>query len=343
MSRNGWLTVSIAAGLLVVGGVVLVKTRKPQAVTQAAVPAPDNEACRAPKTLSLMPLPAADDPPAIIWATGDVRLELNDAVAFAPPDAPVTLKTGPHSLKVDGKLAGREQTRFRVMRSTPAFFFATVLKQQGLVLVRFGTLCESCEPPTNTEELVYKPGRDSTAYLLKESAKLLRAEKWTEARDLLRAVPPKDRASESFRLIAAALFGQANQNAEALAQLKALAKDNKGSPVAQVLSAFEALKVSERSRREKVLMQRWNKLTDRFAGLVARFEPEVRGAVEGHSRRLEALSSAFAKAAETKDVLAQEDLVRAAHGLLEEFVEQIRAQRPDDCDFQTKVVAAALQ
>lgn len=343
MNRSVWLGLSVTAALLVVGGVVLVNSKKRQPATTVTTTTADAGGCRVERNLSLMPLLAADDPPVILWATGDVRLELNGALAFAPPDSPITLKSASHKLEVDGQAAGREETSFRVLRSRPAFFFAAVLPEEGLVLVRNGTLCESCEAPTGSEELEFAARRDSTNYLLKESAKVLRSEKWTEARELLRGVPPKDRKREEFRLIAAALFGQANQGSHAMAQLEALAKQKPKSSVAQLLQQFEGLKLLENARREKVLLQRWNKLTERFSALVAKFEPQVRGVVEAHSRRLEALSEAYGKAAQTHDLATQEELVAGALGLLEEFVEQIRAQRPDDCEFQTKVVAAALQ
>lgn len=342
--RNLWLALAVVAALAVGAFVVLVgKKKAPAPQPSVAVVADAGAECNAPKTLALLPLPSADDPPVILWATGDVRMELNDELVFAPPDSPKTLKSSSHKLRVEAKTAGKEETTFRVLRQRPAFFYATSMPDVGLVLVRHGTLCESCDEPTGTEQLQYAARKDSTNYLLRETAKVLRQEKWTEARDFLAGVPPKDRQSEAFRILAAALFGQANQPTQALEQLESIAKTNPKSPVAQLISGFAALKASEEKRREKVLLMRWNKLTERYSNLVSRFEPEVRGFVDRHARRLETLSSAYSKASETHDVPKQEELVRAAQELVEQFVEEIRAQKPEDCDFQSKVVAAALQ
>lgn len=343
--KGVWVALSVVAAAAVVGLVVLVLRDKPRATLPVGktATADAGPACNAPKTLALMPLPSADDPQLVIWATGDVRMELDGELVFAPPDTPKLVKPGPHKLRIDGKREGKEETSFRVLSGKQAFFFASTLPDVGLVVVRAGTICESCDEATGLEDLKHAPRGDSAAYLLKEAARILRQQKWSDARALLKGVAPKDRKSEAFLTVAAAYYGQANQTPQALEMVEAAAKAYPKSGLGLLWQGFTDLKTKQKERREKVLLQRWNKLTERFSNLVSRFEPEVRGIVDAHSRRLETLSTAYATAAEKHDLEQQEQLVTSAHDLLEQFVEQIRAQRPDDCDFQTKVVAAALQ
>lgn len=342
-----WIALSVVAAVVVLGLALLVVRKKPDGSTTADKTASTvvdaGAGCNAPKTLALMPLLSADDPQLIIWATGDVRMELDGELVFAPPDAPKSLKPGPHKLKVDGKREGKEETAFRVLPGKHGFFFASTLPDIGLVIVRTGTICESCDEATGMEDLKHSPREDSASYLIKEAARILRQQKWSDARELLKGVAPKDRKTEAFLTVAAAYYGQANQAPQALEMIETAAKTHPKSGLALLWQGFAQMKEKEKERREKVLLQRWNKLTERFSNLVSRFEPEVRGIVDAHSRRLETLSTAYATAAEKHDLGQQEQLVTSAHEILEQFVDQIRAQRPDDCDFQSKVVAAALQ
>jgi len=88
-----------------------------------------------------------------------------------------------------------------------------------------------------------------------------------------------------------------------------------------------------------VTLARWSHLTERYAALVARFEPQAPAQTAGAGRRLEALSSAFEAAARARDDEAMEAALLAAEAALATLVAQVRGARPGDCGFQAAVAA----
>lgn len=339
------MALSGAMALVVVGALAfIVHGRAQQAVPPATeAPPPPPAACTAPTEVSLHPFSNAEDPPAILWAERDARLELDGEPAFSPPEAPKHFKVGAHTFKASAPASSPMSSGFRLDPWKPALVFATTDEELGLVVVRLGGLCTSCKPPLVKPSLSYAKHTDTLIYLYRDAARLLRNEDWTGARELLAGVPMVSRTERPYLLLLAMFMTQTGQPEEAIAALRTLARrDPKGS-LSSLLDRFQALAEGEQTRRAETVLNRWNKVTDRYGALIAKFEADARGASESHARRLEKLSDAFTTAAEKKDVLREDELERAAETAVAELVTAIRAARPDDCAFQSQVVATALQ
>jgi len=110
-----------------------------------------------------------------------------------------------------------------------------------------------------------------------------------------------------------------------------------------LLEALGALEKSERARRAQVLLARWNKLTERFAALVSRFQKEAPGPVTSHSKRFESLSVAFNTATRDDRLSGQQQAVEGAEATVRALARDIRAARPEDCGLQKDVLGALVR
>jgi hypothetical protein len=100
---------------------------------------------------------------------------------------------------------------------------------------------------------------------------------------------------------------------------------------------------SERTRREDVLLARWNRLTERFAVLASQFQKDAPGAVTTHSKRFEGLSQAYAAASRDDRMSGLQQAVEGAEATVRALAKDIRAARPDDCALQKSVLGALVR
>jgi hypothetical protein len=319
------------------------RARAVETVT-AIAPPPRHPAssCAVPKAVTVRALPEADDPPVILWAVGEVRLFVDDAPAFSAPDAPRHFKVGEHALRVESAGAESIRTRFQLDPFTPALFHAQRDERLGLSLVRLGSACASCAQPMDLVKLDIEPSEVRTPALLESAAAALRRDEWTRAASFLRGVPAADRGAGAFRRLASVVYADGLQPELARSEL-AEVPEKQSPDLANVLAKWDALQAQEKSRRAQVVRARWNKVTERFQGLIGRFNTEAPGPTATASRRLAELSSGFERAQDKGDSLEEERLLAAAEQTLLGAVVDIRAARPEDCDFQAAVIAKVMQ
>jgi hypothetical protein len=299
-------------------------------------------ACVVPKAVPVRALPDADDPPVILWAVGAVRLFVDDAPAFSAPDAPRHFKVGEHILRVEAAGAEPIRTRFQLDAFSPALFHAQRDERLGLSLVRLGSACVSCAQPLDLVKLDAEPSDVRPAALLDGAAGALRRDEWLRAAAFLRGVPLAERNASAFHRLASVVYADGLQPELARNELGAV-PERQSPDLANLLSRWDALQTQEKVRRGEVVRARWNKVTERFQGLIGRFNTEVPGPTATASRRLAELSAGFERAQDKGDSLEEERLLAAAEQTLLGAVVDIRAARPEDCDFQAAVVAKVMQ
>ncbi|MFL5320291.1 MAG: hypothetical protein ACJ790_11595 [Myxococcaceae bacterium] len=346
-SRAKWIALSAAAAVLLLVVAVLaprlVSTppNKPKSdpVHEAGVAV--DAGCRVPDKLTLHPLPGAEDPPLVLFAEGNTKVMVDGTASFSGTDAPKHFKVGEHALRIESEGSQPINTNVRVDPWKPGLLYMPHDELLGTLLIRVDAQCTVCRAPVVKQTLGFAKRSDSKEYLLRESARQLRDHDFAAAGELLRGVPMKERKDRRFVLLAAMYYSEVSQPSDVAATLEELSKLDSG--FAKLNDGMEELRISERLRRNKILLARWNKLTDRYSALVSRFEPQVRASMEERARRFEKLSDAFTKAAEAKDVLHEDELVRAAEDNLSDLVDAIRGTAPNDCAFQASVVATALQ
>jgi hypothetical protein len=308
----------------------------------AAPPKRPAVTCVVPKVVPVRALPEADDPPVILWAVGEVRLFVDDAPAFSAPDAPRHFKVGEHALRVEATGAEPIRTRFQLDAFTAALFHAQREERMGLSLVRLGSACASCAPPLDLVKLEVEPSDVRPAALLESAAGALRRDEWLRAATFLRGVPVADRSNGAFRRLASVVYADGLQPELARAELGQV-PEKQAPDLSNLLAKWDALQTREKARRGEVVRARWNKVTERFQGLIGRFNTEAPGPTATASRRLAELSAGFERAQDKGDSLDEERLLAAAEQTLLGAVVDIRASHPEDCDFQAAVVAKVMQ
>ncbi len=338
---QAWLIACGSAALLLSATAGLLLQRRPAPAVAPASGATD--ACGLPSVDNVRALPGAEGPPVLLWATGGVHLYLDDAPAFSPPEAPRHFTVGEHSVRLEAEGHPPLLTRLRFEPWTPALLHAQVDPGIGLTLVRLNAPCTVCPAPTRPVDRVpYAPSTKEPTALLGEAASALRQNAWPQALAALEGVPPDARRSAHFLRLASAVHVDAWAQAASREALEALpARDARD--LAPLLSRLDALTAAEDGRRHRVQLERWNRTTERFGGLVRRFEPQVPQAVGAAARRLEVLTRAFETKHTARDTLGAEEALLAAEESLSSLVTQLRSARPGDCAFQAEVVATAAR
>jgi hypothetical protein len=314
------------------------------AVATMGAPPPKHLAatCAVPKAVAVRALAEADDPPVILWAVGEVRLFVDNAPAYSAPDAPRHFKVGEHTLRVEATGAEPIRTRFQLDAFTPALFHAQREERLGLSLVRLGSACASCAQPMDLVKLQVEPSDVRPAALVEGAAGALRRDEWLRAAAFLRGVPDADRGKGAFHRLASVVYADGLQPELARTELGQV-PDKQSPDLSSLLARWDALQTQEKARRGEVVRARWNKVTERFQGLIGRFNTEAPGPTATASRRLAELSAGFERAQDKGDSLEEERLLAAAEQTLLGAVVDIRAARPEDCDFQAAVVAKVMQ
>ncbi len=358
-SQQVWLLTAFAAAATVAVLVTVTLKRRARAGAQQTrvVRGADGGACDVPAEIGLRPNASADAPPVLFVGEGDVKLTLDGEGVYAPADSPRHIAPGEHTLKVEttgaqalstkvplGALTPTQPltTQIRIDAFTPALFHAQAFPELGVTLVRAGAVCISCASPLNDVDLTFVKQPVKPTALLAVAAEALRSDDWTRAAHALRGVPPTHRKNAPFLRLAAAVHAASLQPDVAARELAALPKAEAGELPA-LLTALEALRTAEVTRRHDVLLARWNKLTERFGALTRRFEADAPGAVASNSSRFQELSRGFEEATRQKVLAREDELVTAAEATLVTLVAQLRKARPDDCAFQTEVVTTALR
>jgi len=344
MMRSVWLWGALFALALAATAVLAVslKARRRAAATVRGPVAPPDAgvACSVPAATPVRALAGAEGPPVLIWGVGDVRVFVDGAPTFSAPDAPKHLAVGEHAVRVEAAGGATLQTRIRVEPFTPVLLHALRADDVGLTLVRLGCGCASCVPALKPVTLDVVKAQASPADLLQEAARALQKDDWRTAAEALRGVPLRARASEAFHRLAAAVDVAGYQPDKARDEL-ALIPSAASHDLGKLLGALESLEKAEPKRRLEVALARWNKVTEHFQALIARFGDQV--PTHGISQRLGALSAAFDLARRKNDPFEQEKLLGAAEESLLEAVVQIRSAHPDDCSFQASVVSTVLR
>lgn len=300
----------------------------------------DGSACSVPASVSVHPLPDADSPPAILWADGNVRLFLNGEPTYSSPDEPRRLRTGDYEIRADAPHAQRVVTRMTVAPFEPVLVEASFDDVLGLSVLRLGAACKSCDFAESPVVLTPERSSTPTSRLLSEAAAALRHDDWFTGASRLRQVPQSERGKPPFLRLAAIVYADTLQ--PQLAE-RTLALLPPGSPLPRLVQTHRRLQAAERERKQSVVLDRWNKVTERFAALIGRFEKAAPAPVASAAKRLEKLSGAFEAASRTKDVPSEQETLAAAESALAALGSEIRATRPDDCAFQADVVATLVR
>ncbi len=327
VARQLWLAAFAAGTVLLVSSLglrSLLSRRHPPAQT-----------CRGLELPNLRALPNADEPPVLFRASAGVHLKLDGAVADA--SSPRRLALTVHRIRADAPGHLPLELAFRLEPFRPALVHVHE-SDDGLTAIFLGASCEGCPAPLADPDVAPRPPFDGSS--LRLAAEHLRHGDWPQAARALQRVPPAERGSPRFHLLAATLHAQASRHAAARAELDALARTDR--ELAGLLSTFDALAQAEAKRRADVVTQRWNRTTERVGHLTERFAALAPSEVQAATDRLASLSRAFAEAAQKHDVVEQEEALAAAEQALARLVNELRASRPFDCPFQRDVVAAAV-
>ena len=342
-SARLWAAACVAALCATAAMAVLLRSRAATLqAKRARVAADAGRACVVPDAVPLRPLPDADNPPVILWGVGGVRLWVDDQPAFSDPEHPKHYKVGEHTLFAEAAGAEPLKTRFRLDAFEPALFHALHQPGIGVSVVRLGAVCTSCPEAQSPVSLAYERAEASPAALMADAASALRRDEWSRAAARLRGVPSSSRGGADFHRLAAAVYADSLASAKARAELEAIPA-TASADLARLLKQLDGLSKSEEARRAQVVRQRWNKVTERFQALIERFSAQAPGPTVAASHELKKLSSLF-DASETQAATIQEErLLGSAEKTLLSVVVEVRAAKPDDCDFQASVVATLFQ
>jgi hypothetical protein len=345
-SARLWAAASVLALATTVTLAVVVKAKLKAAAHERASLTRDLDTttlgCSVPPVVPLRAQPDAENPPVLLWAVGNVRILLDGVPAFSSPEAPKHFKTGEHSLRVEADGLDALKTRVRLDAFTPALFHAERDGELGLTLVRAGSFCVSCAQPLNVVSLDYERSGVRPAELLGQAATALRTDAWAEAGELLRGIPPPQRTTAAFHRLASTVYLGGLALARSHEELE-LIPEKASNDLRGLLRQLDALTQGEQQRRAEVIVARWNKVTERFQGLIHRFNSQAPGPTALASQRIAKLSDAFEEARKKSDLNRQEEFLRSAEEALLQVVVQIRAARPEDCDFQANVVTTVIQ
>lgn len=342
--RNWILACALAVVAVVLAGLLFLKrpSQLPETAVQQSPPAGGaaTTACGLPPFESVRADPGADGPPVILWASGEVRLYLDDEAAFSPPEAPRHFPVGEHTLRVeaDGHAPFSLQLRFEAW--TPVLLHAELDPRVGLTLVRLNAHCVSCPASLQETESISVRVRETPGDPMVDAAVALRGGDWLTARDALEQVPESERETAPFHRLASVVFVDTHAT-EAARELLRTLPGPRGQELRPLISRQEALFEEEEARRREVQLHRWNRATERYGALVERYGLELPKIVGQAGTRLEALSTTFSTHHEQGDVLGAEEALLAAEDALLRLARRLQASRPDDCAFQTDVVRMA--
>lgn len=322
------------AGLLVLRRTALPSRAEPSPTTE------DASVCGLPPFESVRARPDAEGPPVILWASGAVRLYLDDEAAFSSPEAPRHYDVGDHTLRVEAE--GHDPISLTVHFDpwTPALLHAEVDPEAGLILLRLNAACVSCPlPSAHFQDIEVHPSQGPGDHRL-EAAVALREGDWPTALRALEQVPPEQRETPLFLRLASVVFVDMRETGLARDLLRDLT-DERGEELQPLLDRQLALFEEEEARKLEVQLYRWNRATERYGALVERHGAELPRTTGTAGSRLEELSTSFSSFHDKGDVLGAEEALRAAEDELLRLARRLSAARPGDCAFQADVVRMA--
>lgn len=340
-ASRGWAIATIAALIVVIAALVLLLERR-RSIAPSPPPTADLEPvkCEVPPLSFGTATPGSEDPPIVLVGPPKVRFYLDGKPVVADAENPPTVAPGEHELRVELEGQPRYATRFRVAPFTPGLFEAELHPTYGLTVSRLGTVCTTC-PEALDVARIEPGGLGPTKPALTRAADALRRDDWRAAAEALAEVPARDRRQPIFLRMSAITFAMSHGEIQARETLERAAAKAKG--LRRALAAYDRVRKSEQERRERLLVVRWNRVTERFAALSRKFEPLARNQVARASERMVSLTSAFETALENDDGPATEVAVRAAEETLIQLATQLRGLKPTDCEFQNDVAATLLQ
>ncbi|HEY8210021.1 MAG TPA: hypothetical protein VIG99_21195 [Myxococcaceae bacterium] len=348
-----WFLALGGAALLVsasLGGLALLRKRRAQAPSLALPVAagstnplglePDG-AC-GPQRTEFHPLPGAEAPPVILWAAGAARLFIDEQPAFSSPEKPRRFTPGEHTVRIEAPGEEPIRTRIRVDPFTPALLHAQADSQLGLSLVRFGAGCLPCEPPAKPVDLSPVRNPRPNPAVLPATAGHLRHDRWPQAAEGIRRASPADRKRPIFYRLAAITAEDGGQHDLARALLERIPA-SQSNDLATLLPTLDRLATSESKRRKEVTLARWNKITEWFATLSARYQGDAASPVAAATKRFSQLSLVFDTAVREGTIEQQTEVVRAGEQTLGSLVKELRALKPEDCQLQQDLSAVGIR
>jgi len=345
-SSHRWFLALGGAALLLsasLGGLVLLRKRRdlsaPPRPGTTRSPGPElaGGAC-GPQRSDYHPLPDAEAAPVILWAAGAARLFIDEQPAYSPPEKPKRFTPGEHAVRIEAPGEEPIRTRIRIDPFTPVLLHAQADPQFGLSLVRFGAGCLPCEPPVTPVDLSPSRKPTPTSAVLLAAAGHLRHDRWSQAADGIRRASAADRKRAVFYRLAAITAEDGAQHDLARALL-ARVPPAQSNDLATLLPLFDKLVASESRRREDVTLERWNKITDWFATVSARYQGDAASPVSAATKRFSQLSLVFETAVREGTLEQQAEVVRAGEQTFSSLIKDLRAQKPEDCRFQQELTA----
>lgn len=340
-SSTLWLGACAAAALMLVTIVVLLaRARASKQVRAAAPPIASTPPCAVPTPTLRRADPTAEAPPVILYAVGGARIFIDGRAAFSPPETPEHFSPGEHELRVEAPGHEAITSRVRFLPFKPALIHAEVDDALGLSVVRLGIVCQSCEPSI-TPMSSFPPTKRGTApaQLLAEAASLLRRDRWEEAATRLGAWPPKAKRSAAYHRLAAATWMSAGDAVRARQEAGRIRhKDARDLDV--LLRRLDGLEHEERERYARVVMARWNKLTEQHSAILRTAHGTEALELGASEQRIEALSAAFNVAMQQKSVPEEERIFESAEASTKALLQRLIDARRDDCVFRTRLATA---
>jgi len=334
--------VACAASALLLTAVVLFLAGRPGPPTSTSTSAmiggtdAGNPSCSAAAPRLVRGDPEAEGPPVILWAVGDVRLFLDGEPVFSPPDAPKHFAPGEHTLRAEAEGHEPFETRIRLDPFTPALVHAQLDGEAGITVVRLGMTCASCETPLSPIRLGVVSSKEPAQAHFVRAAAALRKDDWRTAIAQLEQVSPAVRETPQFYRLASSTWLAAANPAYALFLAEQLKGDD-AHELDRLVVRMKELTTSEWNRYDRVVLERWNRLTEQHAALLRAGTGKVGIDLRALNERMEALSGTFASA---KNVFEREAVLLSAEENTRVLLAQLVAERPGDCSFQAALTAA---
>lgn len=315
------LAVAVAVLLVAVLGLRTWKRRHvvtPE-VPRVAVPAPE---CPE-KSMSPRPVLAERSQAPVIIDAPDVK------VTFDGREVNGFVAAGTHLVEASSPDARSSRFQVRVEAMQPVLIDARVTEGVVTVLL-LGARCSTCAVADADINLEY---RTSAMGSLGDVARALTTGDWLRAAQSMRAVPMSDRESDEATRLIAVLHAFAGRQSDAEALLA------KQDVMRQQVAKRAALLKALAPRQLETAVARWNATTERFQRLTEAFGIDAPAQITALTWAFDGFSTRFLQAYGAHDVIAGEASLQSASKALDETIEELRAMRPDDCEWQRRLVA----
>lgn len=253
----------------------------------------------------------------------------NVKVTFDGREANGLVAAGLHLLEASSPEARSARFQVRVEAMQPVIIDARVTEGAVTVLL-LGARCSTCAVTDTDINLNY---RTDAVGSLSDVAQSLSNGDWLRAAQSMRAVPMNDRESEEATRLNAVLhaFAGRQSDAEALVAKQDVMKEQ--------FAKRSALLKSLAPRQLETAVARWNATTERFQRLTEAFGNDAPDQMTALTWTFDGFSTRFLQAHGTLDVIAGEASLQSATKALDDSIKELRAMKPDDCEWQRRLVA----